>query len=367
MNKSLHSHSEEPFWATPENISERLQSRQQNSEYTAFILCGVYCAIAIFFLMVFGFAALMREEFIYAYVIFAFAASTALIYGCIWVSGHYFLSDHLIAILMGSLCVYLFYTGGTDATGPIFYLVFPMVAVLLKGFAVGTVYIVLLAFISVIIYTASLWGFDREMYESVFITRIAAAYTITSFLAAFYSYFKYLSERELLITYEDLEQLTLADQSTGLANRRLIEKLLNSEYKRYSRYGFKFSLMLISINSYSRVIQQYGQEVADLMFNDVADIIQFELREPDIVALWEKEIFFLLLPNTGKESSKLVAERICQKIADHEFFVGSKIEKAVASVGLSEVSEDNLKSIIQKLELKHYQATKQPNSSVVSE
>jgi GGDEF domain-containing protein len=64
---------------------------------------------------------------------------------------------------------------------------------------------------------------------------------------------------------------------------------------------------------------------------------------------------------------KLVAERICQKIADHEFFVGSKIEKAVASVGLSEVSEDNLKSIIQKLELKHYQATKQPNSSVVSE
>ena len=69
---------------------------------------------------------------------------------------------------------------------------------------------------------------------------------------------------------------------------------------------------------------------------------QVELREPDIVALWEREVFFLLLPNTGKESSRLVAERICKKIADHQFFIGSKIEKAVASVGLSEVSEASL-------------------------
>ncbi|MDG2090903.1 MAG: diguanylate cyclase [Gammaproteobacteria bacterium] len=125
--------------------------------------------------------------------------------------------------------------------------------------------------------------------------------------------------------------------------------------------------MLISINSYSRVIQQYGQEVADFMFSDVATIVQTELREPDTLALWEREVFILLLPYTDKEKSQLVAERICNKISAHDFFVGTKIEKAVASVGLTEVSEASLKSTIQKLELQHYQATKQPNSSIISE
>ena len=124
--------------------------------------------------------------------------------------------------------------------------------------------------------------------------------------------------------------------------------------------------MLLSINSYSRVIQQYGQEVANFMFNDVATIVQAEMREPDILALWEREVFILLLPYTDKENSRLVAERICNKISAHDFFVDTKIEKAVASVGLTEVSEASLKSIIQKLELQHYQATKQPNSSIIS-
>ncbi|MDG2090902.1 MAG: hypothetical protein P8J61_07340 [Gammaproteobacteria bacterium] len=167
MNKPFQTNSEEPLWAVPDKISERLQSRQRNSEYTAFIFCGVYCAVVILFLMVFGFAALMREEVFYSYVLFGFAITTALIYGSIWMSGYYFLSDHLIAVLMGSLCLYLFYTGGTEATGPVFYMVFPMVAVLLKGFAVGIIYIALLAFVSVFIYSASLWGFDREMYDMV--------------------------------------------------------------------------------------------------------------------------------------------------------------------------------------------------------
>lgn len=170
-----------------------------------------------------------------------------------------------------------------------------------------------------------------------------------------------------MLIYEDLEQITFADQNTGIANRNLIEKLLNTEYKRYSRYGFKFSMLLISINSYARVNSQYGQEAGDLMFRDVTKIIQSGLREPDVPALWEREMILVLLPHTGKKGARLVANRICNKISDHEFFIGSKMEKAIASVGIVEVNEEGLTSNIQKLELLHYEATKQPNSSAVSE
>ncbi|PCJ42791.1 MAG: hypothetical protein COA71_04625 [SAR86 cluster bacterium] len=367
INKPFKFNSDEPLWSVPEGVSARLQSRIKNTEYAAFVFCGIYCAVAVIFLILFGFAALVREEGVYAKVIFGFAFTTAFFYCAIWISRRYFLAQHLIAALMGTLCIYLFYTGGTEGSGPVFYMVYPLVAVFLQGFAIGGAYILALAVLTVFIYGASAFGFNRELYEFVFISRVATVYVITAFLATFYSYYKYLSERELLFIYEDLEQLTFADQTTGLANRNLIEKLLNTEYKRYKRYGFKFSMMLISINSYARVNNQYGQEAGELMFKDVATIIQEELREPDIPALWDREVFLILLPYTAKERARLVAERICNKISEHVFFIGSNTEEAIASVGLTEVSEEDFSSIIQKLELLHYEATKQPNNSIVSD
>ena len=367
MNKPYKYNSEETLWSVPESVTERLKSRLKNTKYAAFVFCGIYCAVAIVILVLFGIAGFARGEVVYAYVIFGFAITTTTFYGGIWMSRQYFLAQHLIASLMGVLCLYLFYTGGTKGTGPVFYMAFPMVAVFLQGFIIGSIYIVVLTVLTVFLYATSLMGFDRELYDFVFISRIATVYAITSFLAVFYSYYRYLSERELLFIYEDLEQLTFADQSTGVANRNLIEKLLNTEYKRFKGYGIKFSMMLVSINSYGRVSNQYGQEAGDLMFNDVATIIQEEIREPDIPALWERDVFLILLPNTGKESGRLVAERICNKISEHDFFLGSKTENVIASVGLAEVTEDDLSNIIQKLELLHYEATKQPNNSVISD
>ena len=365
LNRPLKFNSDEPLWAVPESVSARLQSRLKNTEYAAFVFCGIYCAVAVFFLVVFGLAALARDELVYAGVIFGFAIATAVLYGIIWLSHQYYLAKHLIAALMAVLCIYLFYTGGTQGTGPVFYMVFPMVAVFLQGFMSGSIYILVLSTLTVFIYLTNFMGFNRDIYDFVFVSRIATVYVITSFLALFYSYYKYLSERELMFIYEDLEQLTFADQETGVANRNLIEKLLNTEYKRFKRYGFKFSMMLISINSYARVSNQYGREAVDLMIKDVATIIQEELREPDIPALWERDTFIVLLPHTAKESARLVAERICNKISEHDFFIGSRTERAIASVGLTDVSEDSLSSIIQKLELLHYEATKEPNNSVV--
>ena len=258
MNKPFKSNPDDPIWSVPASVSERLQSRIKNTDYAAFIFCGIYCAIAVLILVIFGFAALAIDETAYANVIFGFAFTTAFSYGVIWVTHYYFLAKHLIAALMGALCIYLLYTGGTEGTGPVFYMAFPMVAVFLQGFVIGGVYILLLAAITVFIYSTSFLGFDKELYSFVFISRIATVYIITSFLAALYSYYKYLSERELMLIYEDMEQITFADQNTGIANRNLIEKLLSTEYKRYSRYGFKFSILLISINSYARVNSQYG-------------------------------------------------------------------------------------------------------------
>tara|TARA_R110000824_G_scaffold315042_1_gene502094 strand:- start:111582 stop:112685 length:1104 start_codon:yes stop_codon:yes gene_type:complete len=366
MNKSFKSEFDEPLWAVPSSVSDRLKSQQKNSEYTAFVFCGIYCAVAVIFLTIFGVAALQRGEQIYAGIILGFAFATAGSYAAIWLLHYYFLAKHITATLMGILCLYLFYTGGTEGTGPVFYMVFPMVAVFLQGFAIGSLYIITLTILTILIYATSAFGFDREIYSFIFISRIATVYAITAFLAAFYSYFKFLNERELLFINEDLEQLSFADQNTGIANRNLMGKLLNTEYKRYQRYGFKFSLMLIGVNSYTRIKNQYGQDAGAAFLKNVAELLQTVLREPDIPSLWEREEFLILMPHTGLESARLVASRIVNKVASHQFKIGVHTESSTVSVGLVEVSGDELASIIQKLELYLYQATKEPSGNIVS-
>lgn len=367
MSSPNNFNTDEPFWALPSSVSERLQSRQRNTAFNAFVLCGVYCAVAIFFLFIFGIAAFQREESGFATVIFSFAGVTALCYGVIWLSKQYHLASHLVALIMASLCLYLFHTGGTGGTGPVFFMAFPMVAVFLQGFFTGFIYIVLMSVITLFIYMTGFWGFDREQYEFVFLSRIATVFVITSFLALLYSYFKYLSERDLLLIYDDLEQLTFADQKTGIANRNLMQKLIMNEYKRFQRYGLKFSLMLVTLDSFNKFKSQYGQDAGDSVYRTVADVFQRVLRKPDIPSLWDREDFLILLPHTGKESARIVGERLCEQISKHQFYINNKAETATASIGIVEVSDEDIADTLQKLEMNLYKAIKQEGNQVVSE
>ncbi len=312
-------------------------------------------------------AAFERQEQVYAAVIFGFAGVTVLSYGLIWISKKYYLAKHLIAVLMSSLCLNLFHTGGTQGTGPVFYMAFPMVAVFLQGFIMGFIYIQALMALTLFIYLSGIFNFDASQYDFVFITRIATVFAITSFLAIFYWYFKYLSERELLLIYEDLEQVTFADQTTGIANRQLMEKLLVTEYRRYQCYGLKFSLLLVSIDGFDKIRSQHGQTSVDAIFRAVAEVFQKSLRQPDIPGQWDQEEFLILLPHTGKESALLVAQRLYKQISQYQFYLGGIPEKATATVAVREASDEELSSSLQKLELLLFKASRQQGNQVVSE
>ncbi len=267
---------------------------------------------------------------------------------------------------MGLLCIYLFWTGGTQGTGPIYYLVFPVVAVFLNGFLAGAIYIFALSVITIIIYLSSSIGFNKEIYDVVFLIRIATVYVITSFLSVFYSYFKFISERELLFIHDDLEQLSFADLKTGLANKKIMERLLNSEFKRYKRYGAGFSLLLISVDGFAKVRSQYGQEAAEMLVKAVSEVIQLILRDTDVPSLWGREEFLVLMPQTNKIEADVVAERIRSGVAKQKNIVNGQTLDVTVSIGLIEVEDEGLSELVQKLDFYLSKAIKQSGNSVVS-
>jgi hypothetical protein len=126
-------------------------AEERYRQKTVFLLCGLYCLVAIVFLCVFGVEALQAGNDGYGHVLLGFAGMTAACYALIWLSGRYVLANHLVTLLMGLLCLYLLYTGGVANTGPLWYFVFPLLAMFLQSTRVGTATVVLLFFCSCIV------------------------------------------------------------------------------------------------------------------------------------------------------------------------------------------------------------------------
>lgn len=119
--------------------------------------------------------------------------------------------------------------------------------------------------------------------------------------------------------FKEMERLSITDALTGLFNRRYFYEALDKEIERVKRYGTKFSIVLIDIDDFKRVNDEYGHLAGDRVLQALAGILKRILRKVDVIARYGGEEFILLLPNTGKEEASVIANRIREEISRTTF------------------------------------------------
>lgn len=115
--------------------------------------------------------------------------------------------------------------------------------------------------------------------------------------------------------FKEMERLSITDSLTGLFNRRYFYEALDKEIERVKRYKASFSLVLIDIDDFKKVNDEYGHLAGDRVLQVLADILRRTLRKVDIIARYGGEEFILLLPNTGKEEAWTIANRIREEVS----------------------------------------------------
>lgn len=120
---------------------------------------------------------------------------------------------------------------------------------------------------------------------------------------------------ELLKEKKKLARLALTDILTGLFNRAYFDATLELETNRSQRTGDPFSLILIDLDHFKRINDNYGHPVGDRVLQSVASILQESSRKSDVVCRFGGEEFAVLLPNTSVPTAFLIAERIRKRIA----------------------------------------------------
>lgn len=121
--------------------------------------------------------------------------------------------------------------------------------------------------------------------------------------------------QELEEANQKLEKLSTTDALTGLFNRRLLEQQLNYEIERAMREKSAISVLMIDIDFFKKINDNFGHQIGDEALKIVAKIIrEFAQRNTDCAARYGGEEFVLTLPNTPSKDALYIAEQLREKI-----------------------------------------------------
>ncbi|TZF90486.1 GGDEF domain-containing protein [Cognatilysobacter lacus] len=129
------------------------------------------------------------------------------------------------------------------------------------------------------------------------------------------------------------------DALTGLANRRTLDARLAAEAARARRHGQPLSLLMLDLDRFKVVNDEYGHAAGDRVLAAAANALADELRSIDLGARFGGEEFVAVLPDTPLGDAMRVAERIRRRIAAMPATVQGRTIPVTVSIGAAELAD----------------------------
>ncbi len=153
------------------------------------------------------------------------------------------------------------------------------------------------------------------------------------------SYLKVICQH--LVSTIRLSHLATTDPLTGVPNRRALEHDLKNYGRLAKRYGKRLSLIMIDIDNFKGVNDTYGHSAGDEILKRVARLVKENIRETDVLYRYGGEEFAILCPETGKEGTYELAERIRENVRGTRFWIDrDKFIYITVSLGVASYPED---------------------------
>ncbi len=193
-------------------------------------------------------------------------------------------------------------------TGPefafsLFYL-FPIIVFTWRKGLFGGILISLLSAISWLI--GDLYMVDR-------FSRPHVPFFNVSFRLAVFLFIVFLIVRYKRIM-ESLKTQAMMDPLTGITNRRAFFQLAKTEIDRSRRYDNPFSVLVLDIDDFKQINDQFGHHTGDDLLITVGETIKQHVRAIDIVSRFGGDEFVILLIKTNRDAAFRIAQKIRQQL-----------------------------------------------------
>ncbi len=133
------------------------------------------------------------------------------------------------------------------------------------------------------------------------------------------------------------ELQSLKDGLTGLRNRRSLNPALRQEIKQCLQNGLPISLLMIDVDNFKKYNDTMGHVRGDEILKKLADIMNANIRDSDLIFRYGGEEFCVLLPGVPLNGAQKIAERIREQV--ERDFIGHRVPITV-SIGVSSSEGD---------------------------
>jgi diguanylate cyclase (GGDEF)-like protein len=159
----------------------------------------------------------------------------------------------------------------------------------------------------------------------------------------------------------------MIDPVSGLFNRRYFHLRIEEEMQRASRHGTLVGLLMLDIDDFKGINDQFGHVVGDAVIRDVADILRQAVRRFDVCARYGGDEFVVIMADADEERVQGVAERIRRNIDGYRSLdsFGSVVTTTV-SIGCTLASAGGPREVMERADQALYVAKNAGKNQIVA-
>ncbi len=147
---------------------------------------------------------------------------------------------------------------------------------------------------------------------------------------------------------EDLRRQAIRDPLTGLYNRRYFNETLEEEVEKCKRYDRPIAFLMADVNRFKEINDRYTHQTGDKVLEEVAELLQVNVRDADTVVRYGGDEFLVMMPETKHEVEE-VLERIKTALEDWNEESGLLDFPLTLAMGISHWNSDQDRNVEEAL------------------
>ena len=163
-----------------------------------------------------------------------------------------------------------------------------------------------------------------------------------------------------------LEKTSTTDYLTGIDNRFAAEKRLKEDIARSVRGNNKMSLILLDLDDFKKINDQYGHDIGDFCLKHVVNIIKTNIRESDWMARWGGDEIMIMLFDSDEIFASSVLERIIIGLEENSIPTTEGMIRLTISVGVAQYKQSyDMDSFFKKTDTALLEAKRRGKGQIV--
>ena len=173
-------------------------------------------------------------------------------------------------------------------------------------------------------------------------------------------------KNQLQNALQQIRQMAMRDELTGLVNRRQMVELMALELRRCERSGRALLLAQLDLDHFKTINDTHGHAAGDLALQAFAQTSVAQLRGGDVLARWGGEEFVLLLSDTEAGATSVLLERLRSAVQAQHVRHADQVIRISVSIGWTQHRQgESLAETLQRADQAVYQAKREGRNRVV--